>query len=131
MKPIFKVGEKVRIADLQQLIESDVPYHVAPDMLSFSGMLAEITMADPDCYTDSIYKKYNSSEFPNYNKPDGCRYHLKLAGTVTSDLVEYWQWSSPMLKKVEEVEDLKANKDSNSPLKIKVTRKSIILNFKN
>ena len=121
MEPIFKVGDKVRIADLHQLEKSDVPFHVAKDMLCLSGMLVEITEIDPDNYSSRLYP-YDSSEFPNYNKPDGCRYYLKSKNSV-SHQVEKWKWSSPMLEK--------ANKDSNSPLRIKVTRKLIVLNFKN
>lgn len=122
MEPIFKVGDIVRIADLHQLEKSEVPFHVAPAMLSLSGRLVEITNVLPNSYSSGEYP-YDSSKFPNYNKPDGCRYCLKSADTTTSQLNLGWQWSSPMLKK--------ASKDSNSPLRIKVTRKSIVLNFKN
>lgn len=122
MEPIFKVGDIVRIANLQQLFKSEVPYHVASDMVSLSGMLVEIIKVESNSYSSGDYP-YDSSKFPNYNKPDGCRYRLKPADTDTSYEVERWQWSSPMLKK--------ASKDSNTPLRIKVTRKSIVLNFKN
>ena len=134
MEPIFKVGDIVRIVDLHQLEKSDVPFHVAQGMLSLSGVLAEITRVEFNIYDLRRYK-YDSSEFPNYNKPDGCRYCLKAADIATSKLDLGWQWSSPMLERANKTElDSKAeldSKDSNSPLRIKVTRKSIVLNFKN
>lgn len=122
MEPIFKVGDKVRIVDLQQLKESNVPFKVVSDMLPLSGEFVEIIEVISPGYDISSYK-YDGSEFPNYNKPDGYRYCLTSADKDVSLQVCRWKWSSPMLKK--------ASKDSNTSLKIKVTRKPIVLNFKN
>lgn len=82
MEPIFQKGEKVRVVNLKQLDENEVPFGINEDMLSYIGQIVTITSFE-DAYSPKRSRKY---------KCDGYRYIL--SGIP-------WAWSNPMLEKIE------------------------------
>lgn len=134
MEPIFKVGDIVRIANLKLLRDFDVPFGTNSDMEGLRGEKAIIKAVQEKDYD---LKNYPTTFIDGYNPTDGCAYELKpLSEDACENPFSLWTWSSPMLEKVGSEITLseilgKSSSNGTTPLKIKVTRKLIVLNFIN
>lgn len=87
----MKVGDKVRIKDLEALYNGNIsiPFGINPEMFQYSGQVATITNIAENTYHPGDY----SSELQS----DGCFYYLSFGRN--------WSWSNPMFELVDSDED--------------------------
>lgn len=87
MEPLFKVGDIVRVRDLDKIekeTQSGLPFGRASKMDAMAGWLCTITGVEPHRYDARGYPRLECDE---------CLYK------ISPDL-GHWSWSSPMLEKV-------------------------------
>lgn len=87
----MKVGDKVRIKDLEALYNSNIsiPFGINPKMFQYSGQIATITNINEG--------RYHPESFSSELQSDGCFYNLSFDRP--------WSWSNPMFELVDSDED--------------------------
>ena len=96
MEPLFKVGDVVRVRDLDKIEEetqSGLPFGTRSEMVAMAGQLCTITNVETNIYEASDYPRLECDECRYKISPDRCG----------------WSWSSPMLEKVAEPADLRVD----------------------